>query len=66
MSGVRVIFSPHTADPRCMQDLVYTVFKAQLGVAMAVWDAQAMVLQAMAMAQLTVLETACRATPRPG
>ncbi len=65
MNEVRVIFSPHTADPRFVQALTDAVITAQISVAQAVWDAQMQALQAMMAAQFTFWDTVCQAAARP-
>ena len=65
MSETRVIFSPHTADPRFVAEVMAATAAAPLAVAAALWDVQIQVWQAMLAAQFNVLDTVLRASRRP-
>jgi hypothetical protein len=65
MNGVRVIFSPHTADPHFVAEVAAAIVAAQLSVAQAMWGAQTQVLRAMLTAQFTFMDSVSRAAARP-
>ena len=65
MNEVRVIFSPHTADPRFVAEVMTAAVVAQQAVAAVMWDAQMQVWQAMLAAQFSFMDTVLRASLRP-
>jgi hypothetical protein len=66
MSEIRIIFSPHTAEPQFLREVTVAMVSAQIVVAQAMWMAQLHVLRTMMTAQFTVLDTVYRASTRRG
>jgi len=64
MNGVRIIFSPHTTDPRFVAEVAAAALAAQFSVAQAVWGAQFQVLRAMLTAQFTFMDSVSQAAAR--
>jgi hypothetical protein len=65
MSDIRIIFSPHTADPRFLREVAAAALDAQMAVAEVVVDAQIQILRAMLTAQFTFWDSVLRASLRP-
>ena len=64
MNQTRIIFSPHTTDPRFVADVAAAAMAAQWSVAQAMWGAQLLVLRAMLKAQFTFMDSVSQAAAR--